>query len=53
MAQVPFNIDVDKWYNNSEKAMDWVTNWDEAQTADTLDKVYGGLYKDRGRQMGL
>ncbi len=35
------------------EAVDWVTNWDEAQTPDTLGKVYGGLYKGRGQQMGL
>lgn len=35
------------------EAVDWVTNWDEAQTPDTLGKVYGGLYKGHGQQMGL
>ena len=35
------------------EAVDWVSNWDEMQTPDTLGKVYGGLYKGRGQQMGL
>ena len=35
------------------ECVDWVTNWDEAQTPDSLGKVYGGLYKGRGQQMGL
>lgn len=53
MATGDFSGNREMMEKYAPECVDWVTNWDEAQTPDSLGKVYGGLYKGRGQQMGL